>query len=551
MAGVYDLSGVTLGPSESGAIILYEAYLVSPAQPPFYQVAQLIYLVNAPPHGIETNIIGTIGDDIFDGYDLLLNPELDSIYTADDIFQGIGGNDILSGGAGNDVLDGGNDDDTLNGGTGVDDLDGGAGNDVLAGGVGADRIDGGAGIDRADYSQFTGSVGVTINLLLGTAQGGAAEGDQLSGIENIIGSGPSDILIGDNGANRFWGGFSDDHLIGSGGNDVLYGEEGADWLEGGAGDDVLIGGNLGPGIDLLDGGAGIDTVNYAEADGAVQVYYLSVGGVGGNGDDFLSVENVIGSAFSDTIAGNAAANAMAGLAGADRLYGALGDDTLSGGAGDDALSGQEGADLLAGGEGNDGLAGGAGADILQGGNGIDVAKYETSAAAVTVDLLSLGQGGDAAGDAYSSIENALGSAHNDRLTGTAGANALWGMNGADVLTGGGGADALKGGLGADRFVYRAAADSTAAARDSINDFSHAEGDRIDLAAIDADGNGANGDTAFTFIAGGAFTGAGHEVRVVASGGVQFVQADLNGDKVADMVIAVVSAATLVAGDFML
>jgi hypothetical protein len=112
-------------------------------------------------------------------------------------------------------------------------------------------------------------------------------------------------------------------------------------------------------------------------------------------------------------------------------------------------------------------------------------------------------------------------------------------------------NANSGGPGADTFVYQAVSDSTAAAPDSINDFSYAESDRINLATIDADGNAGNGDTAFTLLGGGVFTGAGQEVRVVASGWIQMVQPDLNGDNAADMAIAVVSVTTLVASDFVL
>lgn len=261
-----------------------------------------------------------------------------------------------------------------------------------------------------------------------------------------------------------------------------------------------------------------------------------------------------GSASDDLIKGDAGANVLRGLAGTDRLYGGGGGDALTGDAGNDSLYGEAGADQLNGGDGDDYLTGGAGADALSGGNGTDIALYDATTATVTVNLgTGTGTAGDAAGDTYSGIENAMGSAYGDTITGSAGTNALWGMAGNDVLVGGAGADALKGGAGADRFVYTAISDSTAAAagRDGINDFLHAEGDRIDLSAIDADGNAGNGNTAFTFLGGGAFTGAGHEVRVAASGGVQMVQVDVNGDKVADMQIGVISGTALVAGDFVL
>ena len=131
---------------------------------------------------------------------------------------------------------------------------------------------------------------------------------------------------------------------------------------------------------------------------------------------------------------------------------------------------------------------------------------------------------------------------------------LIGLAGADILSGGDGADMLKGGAGADRFIYKAVSDSTVAVagRDSINDLSHVEGDRIDLSAIDADGSAGNGDTAFSFLDAGTFTGAGHQLRVVvATSGVQVIEADIDGDKIADMAIVVLSAITLQASDFAL
>lgn len=73
------------------------------------------------------------------------------------------------------------------------------------------------------------------------------------------------------------------------------------------------------------------------------------------------------------------------------------------------IYGEAGADILAGGEGDDALTGGASADQLSGGNGVDLALYDSATAAVTVNLATgTGTAGDAAGDSYSSIENAMG-----------------------------------------------------------------------------------------------------------------------------------------------
>ena len=57
--------------------------------------------------------------------------------------------------------------------------------------------------------------------------------------------------------------------------------------------------------------------------------------------------------------------------------------------------------------------------------------------------------GDAAGDTYKGIQNLLGSAFDDGLTGDGKANVLTGGAGIDTLSGGGGNDKLIGGPGAD------------------------------------------------------------------------------------------------------
>ncbi|MCI4662572.1 MAG: M10 family metallopeptidase C-terminal domain-containing protein [Neomegalonema sp.] len=118
---------------------------------------------------------------------------------------------------------------------------------------------------------------------------------------------------------------------------------------------------------------------------------------------------------------------------------------------DDTLDGGEGDDLLQGGAGDDILIGGLGSDDMQGGDGSDTVSYASAASAVTVNLTAqTGSGGEAAGDVMSSVENAIGSAYNDRLIGDANANQLEGGEGVDTLSGFAGDDALYGGGGRDR-----------------------------------------------------------------------------------------------------
>ena len=116
-----------------------------------------------------------------------------------------------------------------------------------------------------------------------------------------------------------------------------------------------------------------------------------------------------------------------------------------------------------------------------------------------------------------------------------------------MLTGGGGQDILTGGAGADRFDYNAVADSATGGgtRDTITDFNHLQGDRIDLASIDWD-TVTGGDQAFSFIGSAAFSAAG-QVRY-ASG---VIEVNTTGAGVAEMEIAVTGSPTLVAADFFL
>jgi len=129
--------------------------------------------------------------------------------SSDDLLTGDGGTNWLSGDSGNDVM---------RGLDGNDVLIGGAGDDTLMGGTGADRLYGGTGTDTADYSESQGAV--TASLVPGAANAeGDAQGDILSGVENLTGSVFNDTLTGDVGNNRLDGDGGVDTLTGNGGYD--------------------------------------------------------------------------------------------------------------------------------------------------------------------------------------------------------------------------------------------------------------------------------------------------------------------------------------------
>ncbi|WP_430463905.1 Hint domain-containing protein [Tabrizicola sp.] len=206
-------------------------------------------------------LFGGLGNDVLFG-----DADADSLSGGD-------GNDFLYGGTGNDTLFGDAGHDFLSGGAGDDSIDGGSGNDTILGDLGNDTIAAGQGMDWVDYSAST--AGVTIDLAAGTASGGFATGDVLSGVDALIGSAYDDVLYGYDGfstsptdpfTNIFYGNAGNDLLDGRGGddslyggadNDTIYGGAGADLIDGGSGDDLLFGG---AGADTIDGGIGNDTI---------------------------------------------------------------------------------------------------------------------------------------------------------------------------------------------------------------------------------------------------------------------------------------------------
>lgn len=201
-------------------------------------------------------------------------------------------------------------------------------------------------------------------------------------------------------------------------------------------------------------------------------------------------------------------------------------------------------------------------NVFNGGAGTDTISYEArsddpSLGGVTVSLIEgLAQTGANRFETLVSIENATGSLKADTLIGTNGVNVLKGLDGNDamdglrgndVLVGGRGSDYMLGGVGADRFDFNAINESVVGAnRDLIDDFSHAQGDRIDLATIDANTR-TSGNQAFSFIGDADFASRAGQLRF--DDGI--VSGDVNGDGRADFQIAVTTSTHLVSGDFIL
>jgi len=404
---------------------------------------------NAAGAEVQINLTGTFAANAFVATDL--GNGTSSIAMAGDL--------NLGGTAGNDLL---------TGGIGADTLNGSAGNDTL---------DGGAGVDVVSYAGATGGVNVQLwaDQAGNDGQGGS---DTLLNIENVVGSGFNDLLVGDEAANTLDGGAGADTLVGAEGNDVLLGGDGADDLIGGDGADTLTGG---AGNDTLTGGAGADTF---VLDGASQdVVYDFTAGAGGDVLDLTGITltnygggnvfntgharlvqtgpNLLLQVDADGTGGGAFQTALV-LAGVQA--GNLTAANFAGGANPNValtLGGTAGADQLVGGTANDTLNGSAGNDTLDGGAGVDVVSYAGATGGVNVQLWADQAGNDGQGgsDTLLNIENVVGSGFNDLLVGDDDANTLEGGLGSDTLVGYGGNDVLLGGDG-DDLIYGGDGDDT-------------------------------------------------------------------------------------------
>ena len=466
-----------------------------------------------------TNVVENQTKSLTTGADTFVAPSADN-WTVD----GLAGNDTITTLGGND---------TVRGNAGDDTISTGGGNDTItfsSTGEGFDSIDGGPGADSIVALAKNTAIG--LHAIVGIE---AISANGFTGV-SILGSPAADTLdfsaIMLTGITLIDGGAGNDTIIGSSGNDTIYGNAGTNSINAGAGNDTI---QFGVGnTDIVNGGSGFDTLMAVANNASI------------NWPNVSNVEAVSGGVFSGVTILGTTGNDIFDFSGISMTRIA----SIDTGAGNDTITGSAGNDTISGGVGNDLFhAGLGGNDSFDGGAGIDTVSYDLATAGVTISLAvtSTQKTATANSDTLTNVENLTGSAFADNLTGNAGSNILIGGAGNDVLTGGGGADSLWGGTGADVFNFAALGDSPAIGRDSIWDFSHAEGDKIDLHLIDAITGGK--DNAFTFV--NTFTHVAGQLISVLEGDHYAVQGDVNGDGLADFIFNVYSDAPLQAIDFIL
>lgn len=368
--------------------------------------------------------------------------------------DGTDGDDVLIVGSGGSFVNSENGNDYLKGGAGVDFLTGGHGDDLIIGGLGGDFLAGDEGPDVPEYkdtlSYETSTGGVSVSLDGSTVSGGDAEGDDISGFENLRGSTSDDNLYGDDSDNVIdgWGGA--DALYGRGGDDRLV-MTGAGSVDGGDDYDILV---LAAGAGDYDfPGGDVQNIERVNLRDGVTADFSEVSSPGlfvsfseaGGGVSLAATDQ------SETIRLGEGADTVFAAGGDDRVYAYAGGASIHGGSGTDRLFVQAGEHAFS----NETLTG-VESIVVRSGASIDLSAM----AAFSGPIASTSAAGGGA--------VIVGSSGSDRIRLGAGG---------DDVTGGAGSDRLSGGDGEDVFHFTA----PGFGRDQV--FAELGADHIDLAGV--------------------------------------------------------------------
>jgi Ca2+-binding RTX toxin-like protein len=315
-----------------------------------------------------------------------------------------------------------------------------------------------------------------------------ANGDHSVIIENAVGGGGADSIIGNDVANALNGNAGNDSLVGGDGDDTFQGGDGNDAMLGDAGDDYFDPEEGGAGDDTMTGGTGDDTyyidiagsdVVIENADEGIDLIFVgttySLVPLAHVEDLYLfgdAVANLTGNdnALGNILRGNDTINVLSGLGADDSLEGWGGNDSLLGGTGHDLLEGGDGNDWMEGGDGDDvfdlNIDQGAGDDTMKGGGGSDsyfvsgddvVVENEDEGIDVvftegTYSLEDVANVEDAVLVSLDTVADLTGNALDNFLLGNDTINVLTGLGGNDTLDGWIGDDTLDGGSGNDSLL---------------------------------------------------------------------------------------------------
>jgi len=318
--------------------------------------------------------------------------------------------DRITGGTGANALDGGAGNDTIDGGTGNDILTGGLGNDLLLGGDGIDKINGGDGIDTVSFAGAENGVNVTIRSGPSTTNLVTFEEAQA----------PTFVEFGPDNANPA----NADAVIVSIANDPAGGTNQVGKFEKNAGAFSWAGTVVGTGPNST-----VDALPFTASDHTMTMRVWSA--VAGT-EVLLKLES--------TTTGGASVGAIATttVAGAwQTLTFDFGPALTGPGTGALDLNIDYNKVVLFFNFGVDSAMGGGGTFYFD-----DLKFIGTAVSSIDNDGFGNVEG-------LTNVENAIGSAFADRLTGDGQKNSLSGGDGNDTLAGGSGNDTLNGGNGTD------------------------------------------------------------------------------------------------------